>query len=88
MAIALQPGVVIKQVGEESVVLGTGRKAAYWRLNAMANEMLRGLLDGKRVDEVAATIADATSADVDLVRADVDGLVRSLVDAGLAREVR
>ncbi|MEV6301939.1 PqqD family peptide modification chaperone [Actinoplanes sp. NPDC051861] len=88
MAITLSPGVVVKQVGEESIVLGAGRNAAYWRLNATANAMLASLLDGKGVDEIAADIAADTAADVSAVRVDVDAFVRSLLESGLAQESR
>lgn len=87
MALTLLPGVLVRQVGDEAVVLGSGRDAAYWRLNPTARQMLELLLDGREPGTVASVIADAAGAEPTRVEDDVRAFVDSLVCAGLARRV-
>lgn len=83
MTVRLLSGVTIHDSGDQAILLGTGKDAAYWRLNGMAKQMVTQLLAGNEVDTVVAAVVAETDADGTVVRQDVEALVASLVDARL-----
>lgn len=83
MAIRLNKGVVLQEVDGQAVLVGTGRDAAYWRINGTALLMLKQLLDGDEVGEVIDAVTQAHDIDRDRVKADVDQLVGALVESRL-----
>ncbi|MEV5739823.1 PqqD family peptide modification chaperone [Microbispora rosea] len=85
MAIQLNKGIVLQEVDGQAVLVGTGRKAAYWRINGTALLMLKRLLDGDTATEVVESIAQTHDIDRVRVKADIDQLVAALVEARLIR---
>ncbi|MBE3015300.1 PqqD family protein [Microbispora sp. NEAU-D428] len=83
MAIRLNKGIVLQEVDGQAVLVGTGRNAAYWRINGTALLMLKRLLDGNTAAEVVESIARTHDIDRLRVKADIDQLIAALVQARL-----
>ncbi|WP_156755660.1 PqqD family peptide modification chaperone [Actinokineospora pegani] len=86
MTLRLRPGVTIHESGDQAILLGTGRDAAYWRLNGTAKQMVTLLLDGRDVETVVTATTAVVAADAAVVRRDVENLVTALLDAKLAED--
>ncbi|MEV8636249.1 PqqD family peptide modification chaperone [Streptosporangium sp. NPDC051023] len=83
MTIRLNKGVALQEVDGQAVLVGTGRNAAYWRVNGTALFILKRLLDGETVGEVVDAVTQTHDIDRARVKADIDQLVGALVESRL-----
>lgn len=75
----LKRGVVLTRTGVQSVLTGTGRNAAYYRLNHIGTRMLDLMLEGVGDDAIALQLATEFEVSPSRVRSDLDQIVSSLV---------
>lgn len=81
---ALSDGVTAAQV-DTGLVLLDGDRGRYWQLNRMGAAMVNLLLDGQAPEQVAATLAEGTTADKERILPDVLTLISQLCQARLMR---
>lgn len=85
MTIQLKRGVVLSEVDGQSVLTGSGRHAAYYKLNEVGTICLGLLLEGASTESAATTVAERYGVGVDQVRTDIDALVGDLMAADLVK---
>lgn len=88
MTIQLKRGVVLSEADGQSVLTGSGRRAAYYRLNEVGTICLGLLLEGASAESAAKTVAEKYGVGAEQVRADIDSLVGDLVAADLVKATK
>lgn len=82
MTIALRRSVELTDSEDGSILLDTAR-GVYWHLNDVGARFVRGIQEGKSLDQVTALIAKDYSVDQETVKRDVGQLVKDLKEARL-----
>lgn len=77
----LQPHILMRSMGEETVVLDT-RKGEYFAINATAAEMLASLLETQDPVATAAIVAARHNADQAKVYRDLTDLIETMCREG------
>ena len=83
MSLTMRAGVTTAAVEGDELVLLDRRSGRYWQLNPTGSAVLRALLDGSALDDVAADLAREQGVPADRATADVTLLVQRLRDAEL-----
>lgn len=86
MTVVLRRSVELTESEDGSILLDTAR-GVYWHLNGVGAQFVRGIQEGKSLNQVTALIAEHYNVDPETVKRDIDALLRDLKKARLI-EVR
>lgn len=83
MSETLNPNLLIEELSEDEIAVLDVQKRSFFTLNATAKRIFEGLRDGRNVDEIARSMAEAFDVDVAECRADVVACVEQMTAQGL-----